>query len=263
MVADLLATRLLEARAEYPTVRLDDATFAAFVVARLSEESLSAACTTDLFLSCACLGGDAAALGELLQRHGPTIRRELARVRGSGADPEDVYQAFVCELVLPTEEREPKLAQYRGEGGLAAFIRVCATRFALNAVRGKRRQGTVDVEAVLAERMAADNPELEVLDARYRGAVHTALVESFRALTAEEKSLLRFYYVDGLDFGAIAKLVRVHRTTIGRHVHELAERLLADTRRRLGLVLDAGEDSVDSIIRTLRSRLVVDLRELL
>src|SRR5258705_1117801 len=68
---------LADARAAWPTVALDDATFVAYVGARLVT-TLDAVHTTDLWLALACLRGDAAAC-ELFDAH---FLRRLRSVLG-------------------------------------------------------------------------------------------------------------------------------------------------------------------------------------
>src|SRR3712207_6133138 len=87
----------------------------------------------DLLICAACLAGDNAALShfdDLLAAQATTV---LPRVEPDPLARDDALQTVRLLLLLGTENRSPRLCDYRGVGSLSGWLRTSLVRQALNA----------------------------------------------------------------------------------------------------------------------------------
>jgi RNA polymerase sigma-70 factor (ECF subfamily) len=75
--------------------------------------------------------------------------------------------------------------------------------------------------------------------------------------------MLRYHYLDDLGFEEIARMRRVHRTTITRAFQKIREALLIETRAAMMRDMGTGEAELESIMRLIESQLDVSLHRLL
>ena len=122
----------------WPTVTLAFERFVAHAAAvgfRGPATDPDTANTADLFLACACGDGDRAAIEALEQQYmGPT-RSSLKRLDARPEFIDDVMQELRAKLLLPPE---PRILRYGGRGPLLAWIRVAASRIAIDSLRAVR-----------------------------------------------------------------------------------------------------------------------------
>src|SRR5581483_8188913 len=91
--------------------------------------------------------GERRAFGELVRRHGSAVRGVLRRMGAQGAEADDVAQ----DAFLTAFER---IAEFRGEGTFAAWVKKIAARLYLRRLQKDRRlaalaEETVDEESEL------------------------------------------------------------------------------------------------------------------
>jgi len=252
----LLESMFEQGRAEWPRASLDRAIFEDYVRERASEDgdpsSLRAA---ELFLACACAHADPhalAAFDECYLVHVPLF------LKGMSAD-----ERFVDDVRQQVRERlfvAGKIRQYSGRGALPAWLRVVTLRVALNLKEADDRPHD-DVEDLLPG--AVIDPELAVIQHRYGEEFRLALREALAGLDAEDRSMLRLHYVDGLNIDKIGVVLQVSRATIGRRMIKVRESLFDETRRLLTARLKATPEELDSILRVVRSGLSISLSLLL
>lgn len=210
--------------------------------------------TDDLYLACACLHAQPRALAGFERRHGREIDVVLGRMNLSGTDAGDIKVAIHDKLFGPRSDARPGIAGYSGRGGLHSWLRVVATRTALNHLRTPRRETPFD-EAMWT-RMAADSddPELALLKQTYREELETAFRQAVGSLSGRQKALLGQYHLDDLSFDKIALQYRVHRTTVGRWLASAEKTLMSRVRRTLMERLNVQNSEIDSIVRLVRSQ---------
>src|SRR5262249_41579234 len=150
-------------------------------------------------------------------------------------------------LFVAAEGRRPRIEDYSGRGALSSWLRVVALRAASNLHRGGagRPHLELDEEEPPAHLLAAD-PELLVIRARCGEAFPKALRDAFAALTAEERSLLRFHFLDGLGIDQLAPILGVHRATAARRLSAARGRMVEETLRLLGDRLGASPAELES-----------------
>ena len=248
------------ARAAWPGIDVKVERFQAFVAERLAEEdgALDALRLSDLWVACACADGDAGAVAALERWGFPSVDAALARLRLPDDERHEIKQILRARLFLPDGDRRPRIADYSGRGDLRGYIRVTATRLALNRIRDARH------DAPAGEDLAAavDDPELRHLKVRYRDVCQAALVAAVEGLGRRQRNLLRQHLLDGLQIQEIAALYRVHRVTASRWLEDARGELLDGVKRALRDKL-GGDEDLASVMRLVRSQLDVSLPRLL
>ncbi|HEY8041673.1 MAG TPA: hypothetical protein VIF15_17830, partial [Polyangiaceae bacterium] len=82
-------------------------------------------------------------------------------------------------------------------------------------------------------------------------------------LDAEDRSMLRLHYIDGLNIGRIAAVFQVSRATIGRRMIAVRKRIVEEAHRLLGERLKATPEELESLLRVVRSDLAISLSAVL
>ncbi len=215
----------------------------------------------DLFLACACAGGDSRAIAALEDTYARQIGMAVRRIRDQHLLPDDFRQMLRGRLFVGAPGEAAAIARYTGQGPLGAWLRVTALRAALNATRGKRpaERGLPSEEELFAFDDRTGDPELDHLKLTYREAFRRAFQETLAALPAREKTLLRQSVVHGLSVREIARLHDVHHATAARWLVQARAMLLAGTRDMLRARLDVSAKELDSIMDLIESRLDVSV----
>jgi len=260
----VLDDQLADGRATWPMVTLDDDGYLRHLVhavrARASESAERVVRTmpaTDLYLAAACVAGDPRAIEAFRAALLPPIRDVLARL---GAPPAIVDETEQRVLEMLFVAARPQIATYSGRGRLRSWARSIGVR------TGRRLMGTAagvggdDLDRMPA---AVDDPEIELLRTQYSGRFRDAFVAALAGLTDRQRNLLRQYHIDELTIDQLGTLYRVNRATAARWVIGARAALLEATRSRLASELSISATEVDSIIRLVRSRIDVSIRELL
>jgi len=263
----VLAELIASARAAWPRVRLEEAVFLRHLAERLPataepERTLRALPVAELFLACGCAQGDAAAHAALEAHFLPKVAAAVARVDGA-ADASEVCQVLREKLLTSEAGRPPRIADYQGQGPLAAWLRAAAVRTALNLRRSARRQAHVEEEALAESTLPEGHPELELLRERHRGDFQAALAESLAALSSRERTVLRLHLVEGLSLERIGAMYRTHKSTVSRWLAGAREEVRAGTHARLAERLRLSSGELHSLLRDVPGQLDVSLPALL
>jgi RNA polymerase sigma-70 factor (ECF subfamily) len=255
---------MARARADWPELAVGDDVLRAWLVERAGEGTpLSRLHLGDLMLACACAHGDAAALAAFHGAFDASIAATLARAHSHGTDPDEMRQQLDVHLFVAEGEAPPRIAEYRGVGSLRTWVRVVASRLLLNA--GRRKLARPDALTSQLERDLGDgeDPELDWLKERYRGAFREALTTALAELPATDRSLLRLCVVNGLSATGVASIYGVHRATAKRWIARIRRDVLEATRAHLRARLRVDPDELDSIMGMIGSRLEASVRRCL
>jgi RNA polymerase sigma-70 factor, ECF subfamily len=243
--------------AAWPDVHVPPEEFRAFLLARGSaaDRSTEVLHANDLYLACACLGGDAAAWRELDRLHLARIPRFVAKIDRSPEFADDVRQR-IAEKLLHDANGRPKLALYTGEGPIGAWIRVAAVREAQNAKAAVRYTEQPD------ERFAAAGPDAEEVLAKrhYADAFRRAFEEVVDTLALDRRNVLRLHYLDGLTLDEVAKLYQVSRSTAARWIAEVRQDLLARVKGALSAELGHLAGGPVSVFALIESQLDLSIQ---
>jgi RNA polymerase sigma-70 factor (ECF subfamily) len=255
---DALAAAWARCRAARPDVALDLERFRAHVEARRPDDvtaadQLATWCLDDLYLACAAVAGDPAAVRAFEREVIPVI--ELALGGWDRAVVDETRQRLRAMLLVDHAGRGPLLARYAGRGALRRWVRVVAAREAGKTVRDGAGAVLTDDEALLDVLAPLTDPALSALKHDAAAAFHASFLAALGELDRRERTALRLHVLDGLTIDEIAPMYAVHRATVARWIAGAKQAVLERTRRRLmhELRIDAGD--VDSLIRLVQSRI--------
>jgi RNA polymerase sigma-70 factor, ECF subfamily len=216
----------------------------------------------DLYLVVGALLGLPAALAVLERDYFVRVRGFVARIDRRPEFGDEVAQQLRERLLSPTSRR---LSDYAARGPLLAWLRVAARRLAIDVQRSAGvEERHLDATPGVWESLAGgQDPEWEVLRARYREPVESAIRSAIAALSSRDRMVLRLYLFGGENIERIGKTYGVHRATVARWITTAQERIVAAVRAELGARFGIAEPDCDSLARNLRSRLNLSLAGLL
>jgi RNA polymerase sigma-70 factor (ECF subfamily) len=183
-------------QASWPAVQVEREVVERFV-ARHALDDAPGPHDADLFLACACAAGVTSALAvfehELLAQVG-----FISRISAAAPFVEEVQQQLRERLLVG----EAKIGEYAGRGPLGGWLRVAATRLALD-LAARRREEPAPRDGLLERLADAGDPEIELLRRRYVGELEVAIRAAVEELTTRERTLLRLQFADGLGIERI------------------------------------------------------------
>lgn len=260
--------RFEEAATHFPHATVSLEQFAHAVErAVASGASLAELQTNDLFLALSCLAKDASSLAKLERDIILPLQPTIERVCRNGKTSADDVIQWTREKLLVSGgtgrdgvASPPKLTQYTGRGSLAGWIRVVATREALQDRRKSKHELTsMDAVSLLGGGPPAVSMEVALLRERYAASFRTAVEGALKALTPEQRSLLRFHTKDGLTIDQLAPMLGVHRATAARRLERARLDALEHTRRILRDSQGLSESEARSICTALGSEIDVSI----
>lgn len=224
------------AAARWPRIRLEWKTFEAYCREReaasdgleATSDTAVAAHADSLYLCCACAQGDEAACEIFQQSHLVVVRQAVARIESSPHFVDEVTaQLFDRLLVGP----DPRLKQYRGRGALAAWLKVAATRAALDAKRGRHHIESEPLPSLAP--VVSMSPESLIFCREHAQHIVDALTRAIAGFDSKQRYLLRLHYLDGLSIDEIGDLYEVHRATAARWLQQARADADSSVRREL------------------------------
>ncbi|HEY2364815.1 MAG TPA: hypothetical protein VGH87_00470 [Polyangiaceae bacterium] len=233
----------------WPGVDVAEADFDEWVRAR-AEDSHGAPLYGDLYLACALAAGNAAAL------------RAFDAMLGAIHD-EEVRQLVRHKLLVAEVGKPPKIADYAGRGGLKTWLRIVATRTALDLNAAKGREVPVEEGTLEYVIGAGEDPELDFFKERYRKEFRAAFADAFAALDPRDRSLLRYAFGQQLSIDVIGTLYGVHRATAARWIVTAHDELKKTLRKTMMERLDVKPDEYASILRLIESRIEISFDRLM
>lgn len=208
----------------------------------------------ELTLTQACAMGH----GPALEAFDVILREESRRaLRRHDAAQLDELTQLVRERLLLTD----RLAGFRAEAPLRAWVRAVVVRTAINAQKVAGRELPLE-EADGVEASAAD-PELALLRQRYRDSFKASFAAAVAALSPRERTILRLHTLDGLTLARIGAVYQKDTSTVSRWLEQSRRALLESTRGHLALTLALSGPELDSLMRVADSELSVSLSRLL
>jgi RNA polymerase sigma-70 factor (ECF subfamily) len=250
-----------QARAELPGVDLPWGRFADHVASVAGGEPLPTTHATDIYLACACAAGDPTAIGILENRYLAPTRGSVARYHASPDFVDEVLQELRGKLLLPPS---PRIGRYGGRGPLGAWVRVAASRVAIDLLRTNEPSAQAQAQPeALAD--ADLGPEVQILREVYREAFQESLKAALAALSPKDRNLLRRHLVEHMTLEEIAGPYGVHPATIARRLQAIRDEIAESVRGALAArhLEQGGRSTLDSLARAIRSEVYVSLSPLL
>jgi len=264
---EILAAHLAAGREAWPDAVLTEAAFIRHLARVLSadagEEELRALRGADVYVACACVGGDEQAMRAFERRYFSEVDVAAARLRAPPQAAVEVKQMLRRILFVSEGKRGAAAGSFAGRGDLRGWIRVAAVRELQRILIREKRAVSLDDDEIFDVLSPAQDPELAYLRDLYRTGFAEAVRVAMAEAPAKERALLRYHVVDGLNIDEIGRLYDVHRATVARWLEKARAGILARTRDELTRRLGISPDEVDSIIRLVRSRLDVSMERVL
>ncbi|MBX3212526.1 MAG: hypothetical protein KF850_10870 [Labilithrix sp.] len=270
MGREVLARLSGHARKERPELgSVSEAELEAFILARVPDERLDdAARVGDLLLACACARGVRAGHDALQALSQPDIDRAHARIH----PPVTLHQARELvwrHLLHVPDGGAARVALYKGDTDLLAWVRSLANRLLLGLVSGSKAAPASLEDAILQHSAGnaalADEPELERVKQTYLPGLRATLGYTLTSLEARERALLRDAIVEGHDLDALSLMYASPRAEIAAAIsaardklayrlkNRLAERMKVSDRDHASLVACAELELDAALSRTLDS----------
>jgi RNA polymerase sigma-70 factor (ECF subfamily) len=247
----------------WPGVRVSEEDFLAYVDERLnsSEERGRQAAGApphyeDLYLACACARGDRMALTAFEERFFPEVDAAVKRFSATIA-ADEIRQVLRHKLFVADPGERPKICDYSGGGRLRSWLRMAATRVALDLVARASHELPAEQDALESIVAIGDNPELAYFKRRYAEEFRAAFREAFAALGSRDRNLLRYAFGRGLTVDGIGSIYGVHRATAARWVARAHADLAAHVRTAMLARLKGNKPEYANILRLIESQLEI------
>jgi RNA polymerase sigma-70 factor (ECF subfamily) len=214
----------------------------------------------ELALARACAAGINAAWEIFLTRFREKLYLSALRIAREDSAARELADTLYADL-YGTNTREgqrvSKLASYTGRGSLEGWLRTVLAQEYVNRYRRTKRLVSLDEESEEGVQFRAPDPEPLPPAADHRLAQATD--EALAALSAEDRTVLSAYYLDGRTLAEIARMLGVHESTISRKIDKLAKSLrkqIVAALGRRGMSRRQAEEALEVDVRDLQ----VDIR---
>ena len=175
----------------------------------------------DVELCSYAAAGERRAFGELARRHGSAVRYLLRRMGAQPAEADDVAQ----DAFLAAFER---IAEFRGEGTFAGWVKKIAARIYLRRIQRERRAGELAAESVeTEEEFSAGSPDRRI-----------DLDEALKVLSPAERLCVSMCFGAGLSHAEASEALNLPLGTVKSHVKRGLEKLRARLAPSDGVVLE-------------------------
>jgi RNA polymerase sigma-70 factor, ECF subfamily len=213
----------------------------------------------DAALAFACAEQSPAALAEFERRYGGDFAGALSRLSLNRSEIDEVAQTVRERLFVARPGVPPKILDYAGRGALAGWLRAVLVRAGIDLRRSRAKDPDRpgDVDPLLELTGTTEDPELEILRARYRQPFRDAFRDALLALPQDERNALRLNIAEGMNIEQIGLLYGVHRATVARWIARARQGIADNTRRLLAERLGLPALEIESLVRLCQSRLDV------
>lgn len=160
------------------------------------------------------LGGADAAFGELLRRHQQAALRVAAVISGSTDEAADIVQdAFV--------RAHSRLATFRGDGSVRAWLLRVVANAAKNHVRGRHRRRQLEERHFRLDVHVGESAE----SAAERRLEHAQVADALGRLGRRDREVLGCRFVAGLSEAESAEVLGIPAGTLKSRTSRALERL--------------------------------------
>ena len=209
----------------------------------------------ELALARACAAGNNSAWEIFLTRFREKLYLSALRIAREDSAARELADTVYADLYGTNTrdgQRVSKLSSYTGRGSLEGWLRTVLAQEYVNRYRRTKRLVSLDEESEDGIQFSAPDPEpLTPADARLAQSTDAALA----LLSAEDRTILSAYYLDGRTLAEIARMLGVHESTISRKLDKLVKglrkQILADLVRR-GMSRRQAEEALDVDVRDLQ-----------
>jgi RNA polymerase sigma-70 factor (ECF subfamily) len=197
-----------------------------------SELALESLHLEELVLARACVAGNERAWEVFLTRYRSGLYEaayKIAHDEATGRALADSLYAALYGLSESGEVRASKLQYYLGRGSLMGWLRTVLAQEYVNQYRRTRRETSLEAAVEEGKQFAAHEVDTRQTDPR----VEAATAAELAALEVEERYLLAAYFLDRRTLAEIARVMRVHESTISRKLERATVALRKGIRKQL------------------------------
>jgi RNA polymerase sigma-70 factor (ECF subfamily) len=254
------------AREAWPTFEVDDDVLVLAIATRIRHErplsdELAELNVNELYLVLGCANGDPEAIGAFRLRFVPAIRAAVNHLDRDGTLAAEVEQTISLRFLVGTDGQPPRILQFDGRGTLETWLRICASRIAIDTVRKTRRER--DLGDTLVDALQVVSSDFDLLADRHRDDLKAAFREAVTALTSRQRAVLRFHLHDQLTAEQIGIIFGAHRVTVARWLAAIRSELLTGTRAALARRLNITGPELDTVLRLMAGQIASSLDRLL
>jgi len=205
----------------------------------------------DLFLSAAATLGDPEAAAIIERRLLPAAAEAITRVRNDSEFVEDA-QRGLRQLLLHAER--PKIMEYSARSSLLAWIKVVATRYALN--RSSSRDSALARKDELTDRLVQQyfQGDTLIMSGKHAELFQRAFSGAVSELDARDRNVLRMHLVGNCSPDQIGRAYSVHRATASAWLKStkkhLVESVSKELRERDAALSDEEFESLSRLVRS-------------
>ncbi len=259
-VQDMLRFVMAAGAARWPGLVVDDEAIAQHLA---TTSSLALVCSpalaSDWYIAFACSVNAPKAHDYFQATYGEAIDSGARRIDSSRDFVDEVRQRVLELLFVGSGTSGPRIAQYKGQGPLAIWLRTTSKRVALRLGSAGATPRFVSEDALADELAEACDQELALLRAHYGSLFRDALVAALRELPQRERMLLQLSFVAGMSTVRIAKMYHVNQSTISRQLQLAAHRTFDTAKSKLRAELGVVSQELESILAIVRSHIEMTL----
>lgn len=233
-------------REAWPAVPYERARFDNWTIAQQIDARALGSYGPDLFLASSCADGYPEAIAAFESAYVQKIRPTIGRAPLAPEMLDELRQTLRVRVLTGPS---PKIGHYKGSGPLGVWVRVTATRIALELKAASARPTTSDSAVMDALVAAQTSPELAAAKLQHRDLFRTQLENCLRELAPREKALLRLHFLDRLSIDQMGIILRVHRSTVARWLIALRRRIVEQLCARMAIEIRSGS-AIESLIRS-------------
>ncbi|NUP08034.1 MAG: hypothetical protein HOW73_18465 [Polyangiaceae bacterium] len=260
-----------EALAAHRDLAVDSVAFATHLAAGLAEDvsctleaSLASLHAADLLLAFACANRMPGAADRLAHMVGPEIDRINANQKSLRLSNAELRQLVLERLLVAPPGEVARIVSFSGRGPLKAWVRVAATRIALDLARKKGDKAESPSEGSLFDKLpGSQDPEMAYMRTLYGSELQRAFEAAFARLTARQRTVLRQRFSEQLTGDSIATMHGVHRATVFGWIEDARKLLLQSIRDELRSRVRGSDETLDSVMALVAGGLDVSVRRLL
>lgn len=251
-------------RLRWPGLALPEGEFARYVGLRCpAEVDPGSLAIEDLYLAFGCTRADAVALSLFEQVYMTVVEKTLLHREKDPLVVDETKQRVRARLLVAAPGDAPRISEYRGQGSLAAWLRVVAVRELIETHRaGHHAAALPDDDDLPAPTMALLSPEIAADQERLVPAVRLAFRTALGNLPPRDRTLLKLHYVDGLPLERIGALYQVNKGTVSRWLAAIRARLSDDVLDLVRRSTGVSPEETRSLLRLLQSQVELSLRAL-
>jgi RNA polymerase sigma-70 factor (ECF subfamily) len=185
----------------------------------------------------------------------PVIAATARSFDPSPAFADDVQQKVHEILFVGTPKGGPRIAQYRGQGTLASWVRITARRAALRLSRTPDAVVFVGEEALATEIADSCDQELALMRETHREFFRRALSTALKNLPKQQRRFLQLNFVAGISMERIGKMYGLSQSSVSRKIRRAMIETLDGVKRSIRDHLGLADQELDSFLASVRSQL--------